>query len=154
MPPFDICPACDFDGRTQVALVGELQVLISFPSQNQLGANSRGASGYHYRKLRQEFASALHTQLAAYTIARATLKRRVWLTRYYRPGKRPYDRYNLHGGSKAIVDVLVTRGLLVDDTEQWFEGVCAQKPGPFDSICLRFEDVLSTVTVQGGGHEP
>ncbi len=139
--PNNPCLACGFDPDLPYVTVGELTVPISYPSQNSLGANSRGIAGYHYRKLRQEFAGALHGALMAQGIPKAGGKRRVWLTRIYRPGKRPYDDANLRGGGKAIVDCLVTRGLLKDDSPRWFEGIYSQVPGPDDAIHLRFDDL-------------
>lgn len=137
----DKCPACGFEPGLATTYVGELSIPISFPSQNTLGANARGSAGWHYRRLRQEFAAALHGALAASNIPKATTKRRVWLTRYYGKGKRPYEWANFLGGGKALVDVLVTRGLLRDDSSKWFEGVYAQKPGEIDLIALTFHDV-------------
>lgn len=136
------CPACSFDPALPVLHIADLVVSHSYPSQNQLGANGRGKSGWHYRRFRQEFAAALHAALGRVEIPKATLKRRVWIKRVYRPGKRPYDVANLLGGGKALVDVLVSRGLLKDDSPKWFEGIYAQEPGPTDQIQLAFFDVL------------
>ncbi len=137
------CPACGFDPNLPVQLLAELHIPASFPSQNQLGGNARGTAGWHYRRLRQEFAAALHGALAAVGIPPATEKRRVFLRRVYRPGKRPYDVANLIGGGKHIVDVLVSRGLLRDDSSAWFEGIYSQVPGDDDAIQLSFYSVLS-----------
>lgn len=137
-----VCSACGYDPALPVLHVADLVVSHSYPSQNQLGANGRGKSGWHYRRFRQEFAAALHSALSAVTIPRAVHKRRVWIKRIYRPGKRPYDVANLLGGGKALVDVLVSRGLLKDDSPKWFEGIYAQEPGPADQIQLAFYDVL------------
>lgn len=136
------CEACGYDSLLPAVLVGELTLPVSYPSQTTLGANSRGAAGYHYRKLRQEFAGALHAALAEASVPKATGKRRIWLKRTYRPGKRAYDVGNLVGGGKAIVDVLVTRGLLKDDSPKWFEGIYQQVAGPADSIHLKIYDIL------------
>jgi hypothetical protein len=140
-----ICPACRFDANLPVCLVAELVIPVSFPSQNQLGANARGNAGWHYRRLRQDFAAALHAELAKSKVPKAKGKRRVWFKRVYRSGKRPYDWANLVGGGKAIVDVLVTRGLLLNDTPRDLEGIYSQVPGDCDEIHLRFEDVLDAI---------
>jgi hypothetical protein len=139
----DICVACGFDPSTPTLLVAELSIPVNFPSQNQLGANKPGRAGWHYRRLRMDFAGALHAALAAAKVPKATKKRRVWFKRVFRPGKRPYDVANLIGGGKHIVDVLVTRGLLKDDSPAWLEGIYAQAAGNEDLVCLRFEDILS-----------
>jgi hypothetical protein len=136
------CPACGFDSLLPVTLVAELSLPVSYPSQNQLGGNARGNAGWHYRRLRQEFAAALHAGLAEVTIPKATGKRRIWLKRYYRPGKRAYDAANLVGGGKHIVDVLVSRGLLKDDSPKWFEGIYGQEPGDADRIHIKLFDIL------------
>lgn len=141
------CDACGYDSLLPATLVAELELPISWPSQNQLGANARGAAGYHYRKLRQEFAATLHSGLAAISIPRATGKRRIWLRRVFRPKKRHYDIGNLVGGAKGIIDVLVARGILRDDSPEHFEGIYQQGPGPTDAIHLKIYD-LDTVTVK------
>lgn len=127
-------------------LVGELVVKVSYPSQNELGGNAKGRAGFHYRKLRQEFAAALHAALAATNIPKATGKCRVWLKRVFRPGKRPYEVANLIGGGKAIVDVLVNRGLIVDDNAKYFEGIYSQVAGKADQIHIRIEAILDKET--------
>jgi hypothetical protein len=137
-----VCPACQFDSTAPVQVVGELTIQTSWPSQNQLGGNARGSAGWHYRRIRQDFSAALHAALAAVSVAAASLKRRAWLKRVYRPGKRRYDDANLRGGGKPLIDVLVNRGLLVDDSPQWFEGIYSQEPGPADAIHIRLEDML------------
>lgn len=138
----DICEACGFDGNLPAKLIAELDLPVSWPSQNQLGGNARGNAGWHYRRLRQEFAAALHSALAKVDVPKATGKRRIWLKRYFRKGKRPYDAANLIGGAKGIVDVLVSRGLLTDDNPKHFEGIYAQQPGDADSIHIRIFDIL------------
>lgn len=143
----EVCIACGFDPTVPVALVADLSVRLSFPSQNQLGANRPGGAGWHYRKLRQEFAGALHAALVEAQIPQATVRRRLWLRRVYGKRKRAYDVANLIGGGKHIIDVLVSRGLLKDDSPRWLEGIYAQEPGPEDLIIIRLEDfVLGTVT--------
>jgi hypothetical protein len=46
------------------------------------------------------------------------------------------------GGGKAVVDVLVARGLLKDDSPKWFEGIYQQVPGDADAIVLTIYDIL------------
>jgi len=140
---FTECEACGFQPELPVKLVADIVVDCSYPSQNQLGANSRGKMGWHYRRLRQEFAALLHSALAESAVPKATGKRRLWLRRVFRPGKRPYDIANLVGGGKAVVDVLVSRGLLIDDSPKWLEAYYQQAPGDADRIHLRFFDIVS-----------
>ncbi len=135
------CIACGFDESLPYTTVGELTIPISWPSQNELGSNGKGGAGWHYRRLRQEFASELYAALTQASVPEATGRRRVWLTRIYKPGKREYDVANLLGGGKHIVDCLVTRSLLIDDKRKFFEGVYSQIPGPADAIHLRFDDL-------------
>jgi hypothetical protein len=140
MPPE--CDACGFDRDLPVGRVAEVSLPLSYPSQNQLGANARGFAGLKYRKLRQEFAAALHSALATAALPKAPGKRRVWLRRVFRAGKRAYDTANLIGGGKAIVDVLVSRGILKDDSPKWFEGIYQQEAGAEDQIVLTVYDIL------------
>jgi hypothetical protein len=138
------CIACGFNPDLPVRLVGELELHISYPSGNQIGTNARGRWGHLYRKYRQEFAAALHTALAQLPepMRPADCRRRVWLHRVYRAGKRPYDYSNLMRGEKPIVDCLVARGLLKDDSPKWFEGIYKQEPGPTDLIRISLYDIL------------
>jgi hypothetical protein len=142
MQDYEACAACGYQADLPVRLVGSIDLPLSWPSQNQLGANSRGFSGHRYRKARQEFASSLHQALSVSALPVGSVRRRAWMRRVYRPGKRAYDVANLIGGGKAIVDVLVSRGLIKDDSPKWFEGIYQQSPGPEDLICITLYDIL------------
>lgn len=48
---------------------------------------------------------------------RATTRRSLMFTRIMGPRERPYDRYNLCGGLKVVVDLLVAKGWLLDDND-------------------------------------
>lgn len=138
----DECRACGYNPALPVVHVATVELPCSFPSQNQLGANARGFAGLKYRKIRQEFAAYLHTALASAQVPAAQGRRRIWLKRIYRPGKRLYDVANLQGGGKALVDVLVSRGILRDDSPKYFEGIYQQEPGDDDAIVLTIFDIL------------
>jgi len=135
-----ICPGCGFEPNLRVQYVGELRLAVSYPSQNEIGANGKGPGGLKYRRARMRFASLI--QAVAVGFPRAVGARRLWLKRIYRPGKRDYDRGNLVGGAKPLLDVLRAQGLILDDTPALLSDYYLQKSGAADEIVIVFEDIL------------
>ena len=83
------------------------------PSQNKLGANQQGRSGWAYKSWRDKAYRGLYS-VEPFPVA--TTYRRVWITRLYGFKCRRYDQHNLHGGAKPLVDCLVKTGALANDT--------------------------------------
>jgi hypothetical protein len=67
----------------------------------------------------------------------------VWFKRYYGKRKRPFDRGNLAGGMKPLLDELVSAGWLVDDSPKFCQDHYAQEKSPSgsDYILVTLEDI-------------
>lgn len=135
------CIACGFNGEAQVIKQWNFILDMSAYSGNQIGGNERGRNGYKYRAAKGKYRKALQCKIAH--IEPAEGKRRVWITRQYRKGKRPYDIDNLYWGLKPLVDILVTDGVFVDDDPDNLERIYKQVPSHSnnDAIHIRIEEL-------------
>ena len=109
------CPACGYDHSLRVVRSWTIDLDIPAVSLNEIGSNSRGRSGYRYRRHRDKLEEALRL----YDIPETRSVRRVWFWRYYRPGKRDFDKMNLAGGFKPLQDLLQKRGWIRNDSPRW-----------------------------------
>ena len=102
---------------------------IEPPSQNDVGGNkgTRVQRG-KYRRMRDDYTLLLKARKNSLGIPDATRRRRVFIVREYPKGKRRYDRGNLVGGCKPLLDAMTEAGLLVDDKEKWLEDHYEQRP--------------------------
>lgn len=109
----------------------ECRLPVLAVSQNSLHA--KGTVRWAYTKYKRQVMSALveATEVEGQEWPNAKGKRRVLLTRYWAKKQRAYDRINLAGGMKPVLDCLVELGLLVDDNEAYCEDHYAQE-GPSD----------------------
>lgn len=101
-----------------------LHLPIDARSQNQL--HSKGGGRWAYRAHAKAIVAALGI---ARHIPRAAIKRRVTLTRIWGKRQRAFDRGNLIGGLKPVLDGLRDVGLIVDDSAKWCEDHYSQR-GP------------------------
>lgn len=129
------CAMCQWDEAARVAARWECRISVLAVSQNQLHA--KGTNRWAYQKHKRALMTAME---AAWRTGDATTAcwlraskapRRVTITRYWAKGQRAYDRTNLAGGMKPLLDCLVELGLLVDDSEQWCKDYYRQQ-GPCD----------------------
>lgn len=67
----------------------------------------------------------------------------MWVVRYYAKGKRKYDRANMAGGGKAIIDLLIDYDILLDDRPGVCEIYYSQEKSPTgqDMVCITIEDL-------------
>ena len=140
----DPCTACGFSPSRRTQRVACLSLDCSFPSQNEIGANAKGTAGYKYRRTKVRIRKALIMASHGQNGLAAEGARRITLTRFYAKRKRLYDRANLVGGGKPLVDLLVECGILKNDNAVWFEGVFHQLPSPTgkDMTQIEIEDFL------------
>ncbi len=108
------CIACSYDGSLPVKRRWAFYIPRQPASQNEF----KGQNRFAYRRHRHEWEQWLI--VAAGRIERAprtnTRVRRVFVYRLLGKGSREYDRGNLVGGSKPLLDAMVNAGLLVDDS--------------------------------------
>lgn len=76
-----------------------------------------GNARFGYRRDRELWEWALRERRLARGIALAKTKRRVTLTRIISYRQRAFDRDNLIGGCKVVVDAMVREGLLLGDAQ-------------------------------------
>lgn len=119
------CPRC---GHTEGLAGAEYRFFIPMepPSQNTVAMNSSGKR-FGYKAVRNQFTFMVRAAMNARAIPEAKGKRRLVLTRFYTGRGRAYDRANMVGGCKPVVDSLVNCGLLVDDSEQWLDDYYLQR---------------------------
>jgi hypothetical protein len=133
------CIACGFN--SDIKPVGEWNIILNMSaySGNEIGGNEKGRNGWKYRKAKKAYRTAVQHELAH--IDEAKGRRRVWLTRVYRKGKRPYDPDNLLWGFKPLVDIMVAEGIFLDDDPKSLERIYKQIPGHSDNdsihICIQ-----------------
>ena len=86
------------------------------PSQNEL---MRRYSNVHaYQALVRNWESILWAAAQQAPIPKASVRRRMEITRFIRAEKYRLDRGNLVGGCKPLLDAAVQIGLLLDDREE------------------------------------
>ena len=114
---------CHWDPDRVPVRTWDVWVNYSYPSQNDLGGNHK--SGFKYRRIRNSLALRLKDQLNA--IPAAKQFRAGVITRHYGLSakgrqKREYDRENLIGGGKPLVDVLKDYAVIIDDRPDCWTG--------------------------------
>lgn len=112
------CQACGFDPQAAVSEAWTFLVTRAAVSQNKLGSN-RGGNRWTYAQLRADYEWSVLANVRKHGIPPATKRRRISLTRLYLPRQRAFDRGNLIGGLKPLLDVCVRQGLLVSDSPEW-----------------------------------
>jgi len=120
----------------------EMFIPIEPPSQNVLATN-KGASRHRYRKLRDDYTTMLRGYRRLYRIPEALGRRRVFIDRVFNGRGRAYDRGNLVGGCKPLLDALVAVGLLVDDAPTFLEDHYSQRRGDEPGVVVRLEELAS-----------
>lgn len=129
----------------------EFIVLGALASQNRAPTN-HGPWRFAYQKARREWVKEFRSKLDAGLVTRADGRRVVRMTRLYSGRKREWDRGNLIGGMKLVLDamsrpraakqaakgVIDGVGLIVDDSPKWLLDVYEQERT--EMICgMRFE---------------
>lgn len=120
------CVKCGHDPEVAVLRSWSFHVPRAPESLNAHSVNA-GLARFVYAKKRNAWLSDLATMARVERIPEAIVKRRVTLTRVYHGRCRAFDRDNLAGGMKMIVDALVLAGLITDDSPRWAELHFAQR---------------------------
>ena len=114
------CPFCGGDSEAETRGRWAITLPLEPPSQNELAANKGNyAARRRYRKYRDDYILLL-TPFAR-TLPLPAGKRRVLITRLYSARGQRYDKGNLVGGCKPLLDAMVRCHLLLDDNEQSIE---------------------------------
>ena len=109
-------------------------------SQNVLKRKYRHHAAY--AKLRDAYRILVRNQMRLRGVPPAKCRRRVYLTRLMTKGERSFDRGNLIGGLKPMLDALKLEGAIVDDSEQWCDDRYAQDRHKFTpAILVALEDL-------------
>lgn len=130
------CPSCGFNLDAKATLITDMTLPVQILSGNYIGGNVRGASGWRYRKYKSEFSKVMPQATVP-----ARVRRRIQITRVFKTPKRAFDRDNLIWGCKPIVDCLVARGWLVDDSPEYVESLILQIPGRVDCTEIKVWDL-------------
>jgi Holliday junction resolvase RusA-like endonuclease len=132
------CAKCSYDPAVPVLHTWHLRLRMEAVSHNRI---DRGGSGkWRYRAYAQLVSAEV--QGAGYDVPKAKGKRRVTLTRVWARRQRRFDRINLAGGLKPVLDALVKHRLLVDDSEKWCEDHYEQRgPSPDPGIEVVIEEL-------------
>lgn len=109
-----------------------IEVPLEMVSANRYLVNGGGrqaaiVSGAKYRKERDKWIRALMALARNEGIPKATVKRRITLTRIIGKGQRQFDYSNLVGGAKYVLDACREAGLIVDDSPKWCIDVYEQR---------------------------
>lgn len=109
------------------------------PSQNVLRTKYRHHAAY--RKLRDRMTQWIMVGMANGEIPRATGRRRLTITRYTRSKRYLLDRGNFVGGCKPLLDAAITRGLLLDDREEFLDDIYHQTVDADERTEIAVEDL-------------
>jgi hypothetical protein len=109
---------CRFDTLARPVNSWVIEFPEYWPSQNKLGGNAKLAFQYRRYRYKMEDGMKHYGEHVPSAFAKA---RRVTMTRKFGKGKRAYDRGNLIGGAKPLVDAMVRYGKIYGDTENWLE---------------------------------
>lgn len=117
------CVMCGFDDCASVSSRWSFYVDRNMRSLNDRLHNDGGFGGYAYRDERHAWHMLFVSERnkLAIPLQPANIQRRVVLTRCYDKRQRPWDRDNLWGGGKVVVDALVRAGVVRNDDENTVE---------------------------------
>lgn len=108
------CAKCGHNPEAEVAARWEFAIPQQMASLNERISN-RGMARFGYQRHRDLWQRWMRVARVNNRITTPTGKRRVTITRLIGYRQREFDRDNLVGGGKAIVDAMVREGLLLGD---------------------------------------
>ena len=148
------CAKCGYDAEAPVESVFAAFVQRDVRSMNEHRVNA-GAARWDYKRERDAWTG--HLRLVFDRVLREPVGqtlRRVTITREWGPRRRAFDRDNLVGGCKVVVDAMVRAGLLVGDEAVWAEIHYEQRRGmgAVSGTWIRIETLAQSV--QGDAATP
>lgn len=136
------CPFCGGDPDTPIHGRWEVVLPLEPPSQNELtvkGAKGAWAGRRKYTRFRDDYGWLLKSW--AQGIPAPAGRRRVIITRYYSGRGQRYDKGNLIGGCKPLLDAMVLARLLLDDREEDVEDHYGQEPSSEPGVHIVLEEL-------------
>jgi hypothetical protein len=135
-----VCPFCGGDPSAPIYGRWEILLALEPPSQNEIAGNKGDfASRRRYKKYRDDYGWLLKSW--AREIPPPAGRRRVIVTRYYAGRGRRYDKGNLIGGCKPLLDAMVLAGLLIDDCEEDVEDHYGQERADHPGVHIILEEL-------------
>lgn len=145
------CVKCGYSPDAVVVHTWQFTLPLELESLNARRVNV-GATRWSYKRKRDGWAMALRA-IVPRAILAVEGKRRVTLTRLMGKGQRAFDRDNLVGGAKGLVDAMVRVGLLLGDDAEHAEIHYDQERAPEPGVRVLIEElaaVTSGLTTQCG----
>ena len=136
------CVKCGHDPDAVVERHWQFTLPLELESLNAHRVNS-GATRWSYKRKRDGWAMALRATVPRAILA-ANGKRRVTLTRLMGKGQRAFDRDNLVGGAKGLVDAMVRVGLLLGDSAEHAEIHYDQERAATPGVRVLVEELLDS----------
>ena len=135
------CAKCGHDPEAQVSASWTFDIDREVHSLNGRSVNVKGWRGGVYKRDRDAWQWALKVARINQRIPIATAKRRVTLTRHYSGKQREFDRGNLIGGCKMILDAMVRESLIVDDKAEYLEDHYGQERSDHSGMSILLEEL-------------
>jgi hypothetical protein len=137
------CPKCGFRPDAPIARRWKFFIERKVPSLNRTGTNrGRWCHIKAYKAERGTWLQWMQVMRANHTIAVATGRRRVTMTRVFSGREREYDRDGMVGGCKAAVDSMTTCGLILGDAPHQAELHHLQRPGDVSGLEVEIEELM------------
>jgi hypothetical protein len=108
------CPKCGFHAEAPVLAAWTFEIPREVRSLNAYAVN-HGSARFAYKRDRSTWQMEFKVRRINRRVPIATAVRRVTITRVYSGRQREFDRDNLHGGAKVVVDALVREQLIIGD---------------------------------------
>lgn len=138
------CPKCGHDPSARVVGSWSFWCDREIESLNAHRVNA-GAKWQQaaYRRDRDAWQLWMRFGMFSQKILNAKAKRRVKIVRQYSGRQRAFDKDNLAGGCKQLVDAMVRAALLVDDSERWCEIEYVQRKADKSGTWILVEEIES-----------
>ena len=113
---FGRCSICDSSLKSYSDDCYQFTIDCKIYSQNVIYNKGSYSSMRRYRSLRDEYIFSIKRVMVELRIPDAIGRRRIHVVRQFGKGKRKFDRGNLIGGCKPLLDAMRACSFIVDDT--------------------------------------
>ena len=134
------CERCGYDATAKVLASWSFVINRPVVSLNR-GSTNKGANRWSYAAERDAWAWHIRAHRLDKRIPVAVGLRRLTLTRLIGPRGREFDRDNLAGGLKPVVDSIVRERLLIDDRPEHAEVHYLQERGKAFRLDVLLEEL-------------